>query len=137
MYTEHPTMLNVFFFSFSWLSAFSFLFSYIIAFIFTSPSPVDFSYQSNLLMQLTFAILLLLSLGKWNENPIDEENSFTFYSVPSIGSLQCYVCNSNEDASCAEGHDLNKFVQTCKETVQPYCRKIDQTGTRNSISIFL
>lgn len=90
-------------------------------------------------MQLTFAILLLF-IGKYDQYLINGKNAFNFHSVPSVGSLQCYVCNSNEDAGCADGDDLKRFVQTCKETAQPYCRKIDQTGMKTArfiLSLFL
>ncbi len=50
--------------------------------------------------------------------------------VPSVISLQCYVCNSNEDKNCADENNLGKFIQTCKQTIEPYCRKIDQTGRK-------
>ncbi len=58
-------------------------------------------------------------------------NDVSFNVAPSVISLQCYVCNSNVDESCADGSVLNKFIRTCNETIEPYCRKIDQTGRRN------
>jgi len=63
-------------------------------------------------MKLTFIILLAL--------------------IPSITTLQCYVCNSNEDPTCANGENLNKFKQQCYQTVEPYCRKISQTVNKET-----
>lgn len=54
-----------------------------------------------------------------------------FNLAPSVISLQCYVCNSNQDKNCADGNDFTNFIQTCSETMEPYCRKIDQIGRRN------
>ncbi len=56
---------------------------------------------------------------------------FTFlidHLVPSITSLQCYVCNSNEDPNCASDGNLDAFKQQCSQTNDPYCRKIVQTS---------
>ncbi len=51
-----------------------------------------------------------------------------FNLAPTVIGLQCYVCNSNEDKNCAGDNDLSKFSQTCSQKIDPYCRKIDQTG---------
>ncbi len=53
-----------------------------------------------------------------------------FYLVPSVISLQCYFCNSNENKACEDRNNLNNFKSTCNITVQPYCRKINQIGRR-------
>jgi len=58
-------------------------------------------------MQLTFFILLAL--------------------IPSITTLQCYVCNSNENPKCASGENLDDFKHQCSPAPEPYCRKIVQT----------
>jgi len=63
-------------------------------------------------MKLTFIILLAL--------------------IPSITTLQCYVCNSNEDSNCANGENLTKFKQQCYQTTDPYCRKIVQTVNKET-----
>lgn len=56
--------------------------------------------------------------------------SFFFCLVPSVISLKCYVCNSNEHKLCGSESNLNSFIQTCKQKVEPFCRKIEQTGRR-------
>ncbi len=53
-----------------------------------------------------------------------------FCLVPSVISLDCYVCNSKENKTCEDGNKLDSFIRTCNETVEPYCRRIDQTGRR-------
>ncbi|CAF0859496.1 unnamed protein product [Adineta ricciae] len=50
--------------------------------------------------------------------------------IPTITTLQCYQCNSLEDAACAdaEGDNLAKFAQNCPQpsSADLYCRKIVQ-----------
>ncbi|CAF1011734.1 unnamed protein product [Adineta steineri] len=60
-------------------------------------------------MQLTLIVLLVL--------------------IPSITTLKCYVCNSNEKSACASDGKLNeKLTQTCPSNMEdPYCRKMVQT----------
>ncbi|CAF1119739.1 unnamed protein product [Rotaria sp. Silwood1] len=47
--------------------------------------------------------------------------------IPSITSLRCYVCNSNDNPQCTNGTQLSTFEQECKETIEPHCRTISQT----------
>ncbi|CAF1046393.1 unnamed protein product [Adineta ricciae] len=46
--------------------------------------------------------------------------------IPYVSSLKCYVCNSNEDPTCADSDNLGKFVKQCPQREDPYCRKIVQ-----------
>jgi hypothetical protein len=46
--------------------------------------------------------------------------------------LKCYVCNSNLDGNCASSGSLTAFAVTCNQSVNPYCRKIAQTGKRRN-----
>ncbi|CAF2605280.1 unnamed protein product [Rotaria sp. Silwood2] len=47
--------------------------------------------------------------------------------IPSITTLQCYVCNSNDNPECTDVSNLASFAKTCNETIDPYCRTISQT----------
>jgi hypothetical protein len=53
--------------------------------------------------------------------------------VPSITSLKCYVCNSLENLNCEKETTLQEsFKQQCTQTVEPYCRKIDQISKKEN-----
>ncbi len=61
-------------------------------------------------------------------------NSFWISNlVPSITTLDCYVCNSNENSNCANAGSLDKFKERCPSTPDSYCRKIVQTGNEKNI----
>ncbi|CAF1025193.1 unnamed protein product [Rotaria sordida] len=47
--------------------------------------------------------------------------------IPSITTLKCFVCNSNEHPTCANAGELNIFQKECNVTVEPHCRTITQT----------
>ncbi|CAF0822988.1 unnamed protein product [Adineta steineri] len=47
--------------------------------------------------------------------------------IPSITTLNCYVCNSNKDFGCLTDSNLAQFESQCSDTEDPYCRKIVQT----------
>ncbi|CAF3328762.1 unnamed protein product [Rotaria socialis] len=49
--------------------------------------------------------------------------------IPSITTLKCYICNSNEDPKCTSTNadDLAAFARDCTVPVEPYCRTITQT----------
>lgn len=53
-------------------------------------------------------------------------------SVPSITTLKCYVCNSVNDADCANPNTLSAFEKLCTESVDPHCRTISQSGNLNT-----
>ena len=47
-----------------------------------------------------------------------------------VKSVQCYVCNSNEDSACGESltsDAKNKYLSTC-ESGLTHCRQIVQIG---------
>jgi len=72
-------------------------------------------------MKLTFVILFALSKCR----KIFRSIFFINHLVPSITTLNCYVCNSIENINCKEGN-LEPFKQSCPQTNEPYCRKIEQ-----------
>ncbi|CAF1680348.1 unnamed protein product [Rotaria magnacalcarata] len=53
--------------------------------------------------------------------------------IPSITTLKCYVCNSNDDPRClnTNAEDLKVFGQECGISVDPYCRTITQTVNKD------
>lgn len=81
---------------------------------------------------LIFTILFALSRFSSTINCTTEEEreprgSILSILVPLYHSLDCYVCNSIQNAACS-GKDLSQFRQTCdNSTVDPYCRRISQT----------
>jgi hypothetical protein len=82
-------------------------------------------------MKLTFVILFALS--KWKKIFRSFFFFFINHIVPSITTLKCYVCNSLENEKCAnEGNLVESFKQTCPQTTEPYCRKIDQTSNNEN-----
>ncbi len=54
--------------------------------------------------------------------------------VPSITTLKCYVCNSNENSKCSAGETLEEFKIQCPSVTDPYCRKIVQTSNDEKIN---
>ncbi|CAF2387014.1 unnamed protein product [Rotaria sp. Silwood2] len=50
-----------------------------------------------------------------------------FVLIPSVISLECYFCNSNDDENCASDNIPDGYKHHCNVTSEPYCRKIAQT----------